>query len=88
MQSSTYVIIQDLMQSNTCAIIQDRTRSPLTWPKPLFHPNIILVNKFVYMQDIPSTKMVPVDWSTRWFMVDSKCLQSMNQNVKKTGERG
>ena len=43
-----------------------------TGPKAPFHSNIFLVNKSVDMQDISRIKIIPIDWSTRWFMVDSE----------------
>ena len=69
---------QDIM-SLALEIIQSRLNvirgirvSTRTGPNSPFHPNIFLVNKFVGMQDISRTKMIPIDWSTMWFMVDSE----------------
>ena len=69
---------QDIM-SMALEIIQRRLNvksgirvTTRTEPKSPFHPNIFLVNKFVDKQDISRTKMIPIDWSTRWFMVDSE----------------
>ena len=61
--------------------------STRTGPKSPFHPNIFLVNMFVDMKDISRTKMIPIDWSTRWFMADNEYFFDMTKNDPKPGER-